>query len=110
MMCKDVGILGKGEVLGGSLYFSPKMQVLVTPLDLKKKMKKTIYFNSQQNAPNLQTHQIQEVINAVTSLRDVFLAEISESIARIDSEQIHFVTWNNGTYLIAVIQLSYYEK
>jgi hypothetical protein len=76
-------------------------------------MKKTVYFNSQQRDPNLQAHQahqVQDVINVVTNLRDIFLTENSELIAKIDSEQIHFVTWNNGNYLIAVIQLSYYER
>jgi DNA-binding protein len=73
-------------------------------------MKKTMYFCSQQVNQHLQGSQIVEAIKIATDLRDSFLQENEKTIAKIDSEQIQFVLWNNSTYLIAVIQLNFYEK
>jgi hypothetical protein len=73
-------------------------------------MQITIYFNSQQKAPSVPTQNVQEAINAATSLRDEFLVANSEEIAKIVSEQIHFIHWQNDSYIIAVIQLTYYQK
>jgi hypothetical protein len=73
-------------------------------------MKKTVYFNSQEQTPNLSPQQISAAIDAVTSLRDNFLLSNSAMIAKIDNEQIQFVTWNNFACIIAVITLTYYEK
>jgi hypothetical protein len=73
-------------------------------------MRKTTYFNSQEKCPNFQATQIQDVIDAVTGLRDSFVSDNSEIIAKIDSENMQFIFYNNNNFIIAIIQLNYYQK
>jgi hypothetical protein len=73
-------------------------------------MKKTVYFNSHQVYPNGHPN-IPDIINAVTGLRDAFLEENRGVIAKIEDEQIQFISLpGNVHYAVAIITLAYYEK
>jgi hypothetical protein len=70
-------------------------------------MKKNVYFT----APNHNTQELGVAIKNAVDQRDEWLNINKNSIAKIDNEEIKFVTWNNiNQHVMVTIQLTYYPK
>jgi hypothetical protein len=68
-------------------------------------MKKTVYFTGQQQ----NSTELDRAITLAVEKRDEFLADLSNNVAKIDSEDIKIVVLNNSV-VNAVIQLTYFPK
>ncbi len=70
-------------------------------------MKKTVYFTGVNHS----TAQLDTAIKTATDKRDAFLKENENNIAKIESEDIIFTTWNsNNANVMPTIKLTYYPK
>lgn len=69
-------------------------------------MKKTVYFTSK----NQTAQQVELAIQDAVQKRDTWLSENMKIIAKVDSEDLKFMNWNNNQYVFAIILLTYYPK
>jgi len=67
-------------------------------------MKKTQYFVG----PNQAMNQFPQAVHTAVQLRDQFLTENKDKIAKIEEEDLFVTKWANDQHVFVTIKLSYY--